>query len=82
MTVFGVNPASDSAHDDYVELFGFPFKLISDKGSEIAARFGAVKEDGKKILRSVFIIQDGIVRFAKEGYPTSDDLLGSLAPAN
>ena len=81
MSVFGVNPAGATAHDEYVDLFGFPFQLISDKGSEIAARFGAVKDDGKRILRSVFIVQDGTVRFAQEGYPTSDDLLGSLAHA-
>lgn len=81
VSVYGVNPAAPKAHDGYVDLFGFPFPLISDPGSTIAQAFGAVKENGTSIQRSVFLLQDGTVRWSKEGAPSTDEILAELAPA-
>lgn len=81
VSVYGVNPASPAAHDKYVASFGFPFPLISDPGSKIAQAFGAVKENGTSIRRSVFLIQGGTVRWSKEGAPSSEEILGALAGA-
>ncbi len=79
ITVLGVNPATPEAHDKYVAKFGFPFRLISDEGRSIATAFGALKENGASIQRSVFVIQGGTVQFATTGAPTSDQILGALS---
>ena len=78
--VFGVNPASVKSHDSFVELFGFPFPLISDPGSAIAKAYGAIKDNGTSIQRSVFLVHDGAVRWSKEGAPPTDEILAELAP--
>ncbi len=79
ITILGVNPASPEAHDKYVAKFGFPFKLISDEGRSIATAFGALKDNGTSIQRSVFVLQGGTVRFATTGAPSSDQILGALS---
>ncbi|MBM3266526.1 MAG: redoxin domain-containing protein [Candidatus Sericytochromatia bacterium] len=77
--IYGVNPASVAAHDSYVADFGFPFRLVSDAGRKIAAAYGALKENGTSIQRSVFVVSGGVVCFARVGAPSSDDILSALA---
>ncbi len=70
---FGVNPAGIESHQRYVAKFRFPFPLLSDADRSMAAAYGALKDDGKKIQRSVVLIErDGTVAFSARGAPGAD----------
>jgi peroxiredoxin Q/BCP len=76
----GVNPAGVDSHRSYVEKMGFNFPLLSDPERAIARAYAALKEDGKGIQRTVYVIgRDGTVRFARRGAPPVDDI---VAPAD
>ena len=68
---FGVNPASPQSHLSYVEKMRFNFPLLSDPDRSMAAAYHAVKDDGKGIVRTVYVIgRDGTVRYAQRGAPS------------
>ena len=74
----GVNPASVDSHRGYVEKMRFNFPLLSDSERTIARAYHALKEDGKGIQRTVYVIgPDGTVRFAQRGAPPVDDIVGA-----
>lgn len=74
----GVNPASVDSHRSYVEKMKFNFPLLSDPARVIAGAYHALKEDGKGIQRTVYVIgSDGKVRFAQRGAPPVDDIVGA-----
>jgi peroxiredoxin Q/BCP len=76
---FGVNPAGIASHAKYVAKFDFNFPLLVDTDSAIAASYGAVKEDGRKIQRSVIGIgRDGTIRFATRGAPPPGEVIAAL----
>jgi peroxiredoxin len=76
MQPFGVNPASVDSHRGYVEKMQFNFPLLSDLERTIAGAYNALKEDGKGIQRTVYVIGgDGTVRFAQRGAPPVDDIV-------
>jgi peroxiredoxin Q/BCP len=76
MQPFGVNPASVDSHQGYVEKFRFNFPLLSDPERAIAEAYCALKDDGKGIQRTVYVIgRDGTVRFAQRGAPPVEDIV-------
>lgn len=76
MQPFGVNPAGVDSHRGYVEKFRFNFPLLSDPARTIAGAYNALKEDGKGIQRTVYVIgREGTVRFAQRGAPPVDDFV-------
>lgn len=78
MQPLGVNPASIESHQNYVEKFRFNFPLLSDPERAIARAYHALKDDGKGIQRTVYVIgSDGTVRFAQRGAPPVDDIVGA-----
>ena len=73
---FGVNPASVESHRGYVEKMRFNFPLLSDPERSIAGAYNVLKDDGKGIQRTVYVIsKDGTVRFAQRGAPPVDDIV-------
>jgi thioredoxin-dependent peroxiredoxin len=73
---FGVNPASVDSHKGYVDKMKFNFPLLSDPERAIAGAYHALKDDGKGIQRTVYLIgRDGTVRFAQRGAPPVDDIV-------
>ena len=78
MQPFGVNPAGVDSHRSYVEKMKFNFPLLSDPDRAIARVFAALKDDGKGIQRTVYVIgKDGTIRFARRGAPPVDDIVAS-----
>jgi thioredoxin-dependent peroxiredoxin len=76
---FGVNPAGIASHAKYAAKFDFNFPLLVDTDSAIASSYGAVKEDGKKIQRTVIGIgRDGTVQFATRGAPPPGEVIAAL----
>lgn len=76
---FGVNPAGVDSHHAYVEKMGFNFPLLSDPDRAIARAYNALKDDGKGIQRTVYVIgRDGTVRFAQRGAPPVDTIVAAV----
>jgi peroxiredoxin Q/BCP len=76
MQPFGVNPASVESHRGYVEKMQFNFPLLSDPERTISGAYNALKEDGARIQRTVYVIgRDGTVRFAQRGAPPVDEIV-------
>lgn len=75
----GVNPASVENHARYASKFAFGFPLLSDPDRVIAHAYGALKEDGRGIQRTVYgVARDGTVAFAVRGAPPPADILAAL----
>ena len=78
---FGVNPAGVEGHAGYVKKFGFPFPLLSDPDRAIAGAYHALKDDGKGIQRSVYVIRrDGTIAFAQRGAPPDSEIVAAVDP--
>ncbi len=77
---FGINPAGIDSHRGYVEKMKFNFPLLSDPDRAIARAYRALKEDGKGIQRTVYVVgRDGKVRYAQRGAPPVDDFVAAVA---
>jgi peroxiredoxin Q/BCP len=75
---FGVNPAGLDSHRKYVAKMEFPFPLLSDGDRRIAAAYQCLKEDGRGIVRTVYVIRrDGTIAFAQRGTPPVDDIVAA-----
>jgi peroxiredoxin Q/BCP len=78
MQPLGVNPAGIDSHRSYVEKLRFNFPLLSDPERSIARAYNALKDDGKGIQRTVYVIgRDGTIRFARRGAPPVDDIVSA-----
>ncbi len=79
MQPFGVNPAGAESHARYAAKLKLPFPLLSDPARVTARAYGALKDDGKGIARSVVLVeQDGTVVFATRGAPGAQEVLAAL----
>jgi peroxiredoxin Q/BCP len=76
---FGVNFAGVDAHYRYATKLKLPFPLLSDPERSTCADYGALKRDGKRIQRSVVLVdRGGEVVFAARGAPGADEVLAAL----
>ena len=73
--VFGVNPGSARSHVEFRGKFRFPFRLLVDRGQQVAALYRA---NGLIVKRTVYRIgPDGIIGFARRGMPSPEEVLGA-----
>ena len=78
---FGVNPAGVDSHWQYVEKMGFNFPLLSDPERAIARAYQALKEDGRSVQRTVYVIaRDGRIVFARRGAPPVSEIVAAVGP--
>ncbi len=78
---FGVNPAGVDSHLRYVQKMGFNFPLLSDPERAMARAYQALKEDGRGIRRTVYVIaQDGRIVFARRGAPPVSEIVAAVGP--
>ncbi len=75
----GVNPAGVESHRVYAKKMAFGFPLLSDADRAITRAYGALKEDGRGVQRTVYAIRpDGTVAFAARGAPPGAEILAAL----
>jgi peroxiredoxin Q/BCP len=75
----GVNFAGVESHQRYAQKLKLPFPLLSDPVREAVASYGALQDDGKRIQRTVVLVdRDGSVLFAARGMPDADETLKVL----
>lgn len=80
--VFGVNEAGPESHQRFIEELNLPFDLLVDDRFGMAAAYGALKPEGNRIQRTVFIVgKNGKVIFRAPGTPTTDVLLDAIRNA-
>jgi len=76
---YGVNPGDADSHAKFEASLGLTYPLLVDENSKVAAAYGAIKEDGSGIERSVVLVgKDGKVAFAERGAPGWDLILEAL----
>lgn len=76
---FGVNPAGADSHWKYAEKFRFGFPLLSDPDRAIARAYRALKDDGRGIIRTVYVVRrDGTIAFARRGAPPPDEIVAAV----
>ncbi|HOA74694.1 MAG TPA: peroxiredoxin [Phycisphaerae bacterium] len=76
-TVLGVNPASIETHARFAEEHGFPFPVISDEESAIAAAYGCKGKDHTQ--RVVYVIgRDGKVLLSEAGMVPHEKIFAAL----
>lgn len=79
---FGVNPGSAESHRQFIAEHSFPFELLVDDGMDVARQYGAVKEDGSGIARTVVIVgKDGKVIYRQAGAPSPILLINAINAA-
>lgn len=72
--IFGVNPWSAERHAKFRRKFGFPFPLLVDRGQKVGELY---RTRGLVVKRTVYRAgADGIIRFARRGYPAAAEVLG------
>lgn len=73
------NPDSLESHERFCEKQGYQFPILVDADRAMAAAYHALKEDGKGIQRTVYIIdRDGIIRYGKQGLPPDTELAEAI----
>ena len=77
--MLGINPGSMASHQKFCDKLDLPFLLLVDADRSVAQAYGAVKENGKSILRSVVIVdKTGTIQYIKRGLPPDQELLDSI----
>jgi peroxiredoxin Q/BCP len=78
----GVNHGSAESHEAFRAELDLPFPLLVDEGMAVATAYGAVKEDGSGISRSVVVVgKDGNVVFSEPGAPASARIVNAVNAA-
>ena len=73
--IIASNPGSLKSHQSFSEKQGYPFPILVDADRTMARDYGALKENGTSIQRTVYIIDSkGVIRFAQQGMPTDEEL--------
>ena len=73
---FGVNPAGVASHQGYAAKFRFPFALLADTEGATAHAYHALKDDGTKIQRTVYLVgRDGTIRYGVRGAPPVREII-------
>ena len=67
------------SHQKFCDNIDLPFPLLVDNDRGVSRAYGALKENGKSILRSVIIINKaGVVQYIKRGMPSDQELLDAI----
>jgi len=75
--VFGVNPQNAASHSRFREKSKLPFPLLVDRGQKVGELY---RTRGLIVKRTVYLIgPDGVIRFARRGTPSSEEVLAASA---
>ena len=79
----GVNHGTAESHEEFRKELALPLPLLVDEGMEVATAYGAVREDGSGISRSVVVVgMDGTVVFSEPGAPASARIVNAVRAAS
>lgn len=73
------NPDGVDSHEKFSEKQNYKFPILVDADRAMAKAYRALKEDGKGIQRTVYIIdQEGVIRYSKQGLPPDTELAEAI----
>jgi peroxiredoxin Q/BCP len=76
--VYGINPASQETHQDFVRRNRYPFPLLVDASEKVSSLYGC-RAIGGLLKRTVYIIgPDGRIAWAQRGKPEVSQILAAL----
>jgi peroxiredoxin len=79
----GINPGNAESHQQFRDELKLPFDLLVDDGLAVAKQYGAVKEDGSGVSRSVVVVgKDGNVIFSEPGAPAMARVVNAVRAAS
>lgn len=78
MQVVAVNPGSLASHTKWSEKYAFPFPICVDAGKQVSESYGALKPNGGIQRTVVLVDRQGIVAWAKEGLPSTEEILQAV----
>jgi peroxiredoxin len=79
----GVNHGSAESHEAFRDELELPFPLLVDEGMDVTKAYGAAKDDGSGISRSVVVVgKDGTVIFSEPGAPASARIVNAVNAAS
>lgn len=77
--IVGVNHGSLKSHENFSAKQGYNFPILVDEGLKIALAYGAVKENGTSIQRTVYVVgPDGKIVFAQHGMPADEEIAAAI----
>lgn len=77
--IIASNPDSVESHERFCEKQAYQFPILVDENRAMAKAYHALKEDGKGIQRTVYILDgEGMVRYAKQGLPPDTELADAI----
>ena len=77
--VIASNPDSLESHERFAAAQNYPFPILVDAERTMARNYHALKEDGKGIQRTVYIVDgDGLIRYGKQGLPPDSELVACI----
>jgi thioredoxin-dependent peroxiredoxin len=80
---FGVNDDPADSHQRFIKELELPFDLLVDQGLKVADAYDALRAEGDRISRTVFIVgKDGKIIFRQAGAPAPEELLAVIKSAN
>lgn len=75
----GVNSGDADSHQRFRKEHGLNFDLLVDEDNKVAHAYGAIKDDGTGIQRSVVVVgKNGKVIFAESGAPPWQRILSAM----
>lgn len=75
----GCNPDSVESHERFRTAQNYQFPILVDADRSMARAYHALKEDGKGIQRTVYIIDEhGVIRYSRQGLPPDTELADAI----
>lgn len=81
VTVFGINPANEKSHQQFIQKYSYQFGIIVDKDKEIREKYGAIGSFFGNVTtkRSVYLIgSDKRILFTQAGQQDNQKILELL----
>jgi peroxiredoxin Q/BCP len=73
------NPDDVESHERFRTAQSYAFPILVDAERSMAQAYHALKEDGKGIQRTVYIVdKDGMIRYSKQGLPPDTELAEAI----
>lgn len=78
VSVVGINYGSLESHKRFSEKYSYTFPICVDKDKIVTKQYEALTDEGK-VIRTVYLIdEDKVIRYAKQGLPSTDELLEAI----
>lgn len=73
---FGINSDDAASHKEFIDAQNYQFNLLVDEDLKVAREYGATKEQGAGVQRTVYVVgKDGKIILAERGAPSASEVI-------